>query len=570
MASKRTRLFLEPLEERLCLAVSASVVNGSLIVTGEPNGAVQINAVAATTYQVLDNGVAIGTFAGVTRNIRVAIDSSVPRTNDNVIINLGGFTTPLGIRLDAGDGNNIFTVQNGTVGTSILVYGGSGNDTLVLQPTLTVTRHVWFIGYGGNDTLTLRAAVGGNVIFRAGSGADTFTFDEPAVVGGRTTMLGGRGGDMATLLGQSFGNILLDLAGGDDTITSGDFFATTGTSTLRSGPGDDSLTLDGWFLGDLTVQSGNGDDTLELDGRFSGELTAVGGRGNDSFLFDSEAMFEDAVSLTDRRGNDRATFSSYFADGVFASFGAQDDTVVLDGSAYFLNDLLLRMGAGHDSVTSSAAVEGLFDVAGGGGLDTLTLADGYFGSFLVRGFDEGFGGVVSVDASQVDLLDILLSADQLVAVDRTLLVINDRLAQESTAVRLVDGTRFPVQLDDLVDALPEAALDDLLNVPAGLAVVLDQDEVDRVLTLGGDFLVPRFEGDLAAGLPGSPVDSVGGFEIQDLALAQLTATLRQQQLLAGVAPGVDVATPTDTLRSVLGRMLLFTPGGTLTGLRTLS
>ncbi len=570
MQSKRTRLLVEQLEERLCLAVSASVVNGSLVVTGEPNGAVQINALAATTYQVIDNGAVIGTFTGVTRNIRVAIDSQVPRSNDAVTVNLGGFTTPLGIRLDAGDGNNTFVVQNGTINTSLLIYGGSGNDTVVLQPSLTVGRHVWFIGYGGNDTFTLQAAVGGNVVYRAGAGADTFTFDEPAVVAGRTTVQAGRGADTATLLGQSFGTMLLDLSGGNDTLVSGDLFETTAAATFRLGPGNDSATLDGWFLNNLQVQAGNGADSVQVDGRFTGPFDLTGGLGNDQFDFGTDALFEDSVSVTDRRGADTATFASYFMEQVFVHLGAHDDTVTLTADAYFQDDLLLRTAAGHDSVTSSAVVLGRFDVAGGGGLDTLTLLDGYFGTFLPRGFDEGYGAVVALDETQVDLLDILLSADQLVPVDETLLVLNDRLAQESTSVRLVDGSSFPVVLDDLFETLTQETLDELLNVPAGFAVVLDQTEVDAALALGGNFLVPSLTGELAPGLPGNPVDGFVGFGLQDLAQAQLAATVSRQRLLSGIPSGVDNTTQTSLLTSVLSRMLLFTPGGTLTGVRTLA
>ena len=570
MASKRTRLLLEPLERRVCLAVSASVVNGSLLVTGEPNGAVQINATAANTYQVIDNGVLIGTFAGVTRNIRVNIDSTAPRSNDNVTLNLGGFATPLSVRLDAGDGNNTFTIQNGTVTRSLIVVGGSGNDMLLVQSNATVTRHLIFLGYSGADTLTFRGTIGGNLIYRAGGGADTFTFDEPATALGRVVMYGSRGSDTVTLLGQSRGNIMVDLSGGNDTLSSDALFETTGTVLFQFGPGDDTATLDGWYTGSVSVELGNGDDTVDFDGRFSSTLEVDGGLGDDTFGFDEDAVFEDDVTLFARRGDDTGTFEGYFADQVFANFGPDDDTVNLANTAYFEDDLFLRLSRGHDLVQSSAIVDGLFDIAGGTGIDTLTLSDGYYGAFLVRGFDNGSGGVIRLDPTQIDFLDTLVSSPVFIPVAGGGLVVQDLLTQQATSIQLADGTAFPVLVEDLVDVLTDETIQELLTVPAGTTVVLTDAEVEAAAALLGTPLLPAPSGGVGAEAPGNELDPLGRFKLQDLALAHLTATMNRQLLLAGTSPGLGGATTLSNLEAVLARMLLQSPFAATSGIQSLS
>ncbi len=68
-------LALETLESRRCLTVSAvASAGGDLLISGTPDGAVEIVAVAADTYRVTDNGVVIAdetTLTGVNDDIRI-------------------------------------------------------------------------------------------------------------------------------------------------------------------------------------------------------------------------------------------------------------------------------------------------------------------------------------------------------------------------------------------------------------------------------------------------------------------------------------------------------------------
>src|SRR6188472_26793 len=69
----------EFLEKRLALAVTATVTDGDLVVTGDADGAVQITAVGTGQYEVHDNGNLIAnstTLTGATDDIRIDIDAS--------------------------------------------------------------------------------------------------------------------------------------------------------------------------------------------------------------------------------------------------------------------------------------------------------------------------------------------------------------------------------------------------------------------------------------------------------------------------------------------------------------
>ena len=81
-AHRRSRF--ESLEKRLALAVTATVTDGDLVVSGDADGAVQITAVGAGHYEVRDNGVLIAdstTLTGVNDDIKIDIDATAGADN---------------------------------------------------------------------------------------------------------------------------------------------------------------------------------------------------------------------------------------------------------------------------------------------------------------------------------------------------------------------------------------------------------------------------------------------------------------------------------------------------------
>ena len=214
IAHRRSRF--ESLEKRLALAVTAAVTDGSLVIKGDADGAVQIVAVSSGGYEVRDNGVLIAdstTLTGVNDDIKINIDATAGADNtvtidlngqtvNQVNANLGnGANSSHGFQrlrnelriprrqrrrhgrarhvvqreanMNLGNGDNSLTV-NGTLG-SLNVRGGAGADTVTLASSAAVTNGVFAQLGNGDNTLTLNGSIGGHLQVSAGDGADTVT-----------------------------------------------------------------------------------------------------------------------------------------------------------------------------------------------------------------------------------------------------------------------------------------------------------------------------------------------------------------------------------------------------------
>ena len=121
---------VERLEDRRLLAVDVQVLSGDLVVSGTATGAVEITAQSDGSYIVTEGGTSVGTFTGVTDDIKVTLDSA-GETDDTVTLDLGGKTVD-SVTVNLGGGDNALTVKNGTIGSSLSVRGGSGDDTLTI------------------------------------------------------------------------------------------------------------------------------------------------------------------------------------------------------------------------------------------------------------------------------------------------------------------------------------------------------------------------------------------------------------------------------------------------------
>src|SRR5262249_26383604 len=137
---RRNRVGVERLENRYCLTVAVTVDNGDLVVSGDADGAVEITAVDATTYQVKDNGVVVATEQNVNDDIRIGIDATAG-ANNQVTIDLAGQAVNK-IMADLGNGDNSLLVKGGTVHGNLTFTGGTGNDQLQLAAGTTVEKSV--------------------------------------------------------------------------------------------------------------------------------------------------------------------------------------------------------------------------------------------------------------------------------------------------------------------------------------------------------------------------------------------------------------------------------------------
>lgn len=294
LANRNAKWGFESLESRRCLSVSVQVTNGDLVVTGQADGAVEIVATAAGSFQVTDNGIAVGTFTGASDDIRVKLDDPTDSGN-KVTIDLAGQTVDqVVVRL--GDGDNAATVQGGTAG-SVRYVGGAGDDNLTLAAGATVTKSLSAYLGDGNNSLLVAGQVGREVVVRTGDGDDSLSIAAGGSVGRQVYAALGDGNNTTTIGGAIGG---LDLKGGldDDTLDVLAGASVERSIFMRAGDGNNRLTLAGAVGGNVLYRGGDGNDAIEIT------ADATVGHNVNARLGEGDNTFNDAGAIT---GNLRVT-----------------------------------------------------------------------------------------------------------------------------------------------------------------------------------------------------------------------------------------------------------------------
>src|SRR5438105_12215956 len=169
------QLGMESLESRRCLAVTAVVTSGNLVVSGDAAGDVQITADVATdgtvTYDVTDAGQSIAAGLAVTKGIKVNLDATSGADN-NVTLNLNGQSVDA-VMVKLGDGDNSFTVQGGTINKGLTYTGGADGDAVTIAADATVKQTVQANLGQGDNAITVNGTVSRDLLVRAGGGDDT-------------------------------------------------------------------------------------------------------------------------------------------------------------------------------------------------------------------------------------------------------------------------------------------------------------------------------------------------------------------------------------------------------------
>jgi fibronectin-binding autotransporter adhesin len=325
----RVRISLEALEERWCPAVTARVSFGFLLVGGSatnPGDTIKISQTAADTFKVEDGGTTVGTFSGVTRDVRIGLGSA----NDKVAVDLGGNTTPRGITALLGGGENSFSLVGGTVRGSLYVNGGTGVDTVALGDGTTSLQ------VNGNVTAALDGSAGDSLTLAdkatiKGSMSTFFVNNTTLAAGssveGSVGLVGGTGGNTVTVAGKVAGNLAFTGSPLVDTFTlTGSVGRNLFVSTFA---GDDSISLGGTVTGRVFVDSDGGKDKIQFSGSIGSSTTVFAGSGDDN--------------LTIAAG-------SKFAGNAFIGMGAGNDTVTMAAPAdVSIVNMLINGGLGTDT-----------------------------------------------------------------------------------------------------------------------------------------------------------------------------------------------------------------------------
>jgi hypothetical protein len=260
--SKYRRRKFEVLENRLCLAVTATVVDGDLVVTGDADGAVEIAAAGDGAYRVTDNGVVIAdetTLQGITDDIHIMLESTTEGTNDSVTVDLTEQEVDR-IHADLGDGDNSFELSGGTA-HGLLYRGGDRVDSVSLS-TAIQSRATVLLGDGDND-LTVNGEVE-NLSVHGGDGADVVAIAETAAVGRGVSAKLCAGDNSLTVAGTIEGHLAMSARDGIDTVTVTEGATVGRSAKISLGDGDNSATVAGTIDGSLAFDGGGGNDTVTL------------------------------------------------------------------------------------------------------------------------------------------------------------------------------------------------------------------------------------------------------------------------------------------------------------------
>ena len=344
----------------------------------------------------------------------------------------------------AGNGNNFFTLADGTNyfdlrgfgGIQAQVNGGNGADTIT-----GFSGFDWLRGGAGDDVLDgggevdrLEGGTGDDILIvdrtqddvveLAGEGNDTVrtsvsfaltdlqsieilrAADESA-----TNSIALSGNDIANHIIGNAGANAIDGKGGDDWLEGGDgndqLYSGTGTDQLFGGAGNDGLFFGASFGTGDEVDGGGGVDTFALQGNYSALLLAnVGNVENLLALPGNDTRFGDTA------GNSY-DYGFIAPDALVAAGGtltviAGDlrvgEDLTFDGSAETDGKYRIFAGRGLDALTGGAGNDGFFfgaagnltgadRISGGAGTDSIALRGNYFGETAILFEDASFAGI---------------------------------------------------------------------------------------------------------------------------------------------------------------------------------
>ncbi len=401
---RRARLCVESLEHRFCPSLTLHLASGTLFVSGSPTGnPLQLTETSANTFKVTDGTANLGTYSGVS-NINMNLSS---HTNKAINFDFGG--NKLGGNLYINEGLGLHTspglsgtgLRNGTIGGSVTVVGGSGNEQLNLgadgtdsnPSTLHVGGDVTFsphvngtftpslppggvfnfldtsvgtlVTVGGSVNLNnvgvivlgSTTTVGRDVTISAGTGQRELLIDEAtinrnlSISNSSTANVNlGFGGAPATIQGSVSANLN---GGGNDTFAFNAPSTIGGTANITTGAGNDSINLDGSVFGGMSVNGGEGNDTITsaTTGAVAGNLSVTEGSGNDSITLDGSVSGNLGFNLGN--GNDTVTIGNAPSGMLNWHSGSGNDSVTFGDATNAPStwNVFMQFGTGNDTLT---------------------------------------------------------------------------------------------------------------------------------------------------------------------------------------------------------------------------
>jgi hypothetical protein len=346
--SSRRRLAFESLEARRLMAVTTSLNNGTLSITGD--AAADDIAVVGTPNP--------GEFTIMGRN-GTTVDGMASLTIPGVTADLF---------LDLRDGDNVVDMDNVYIARDIVVVGGSGDDLIRLGETSPVSpaRDLTVVCGPGDDVILQPSYH----VFVGRDSAVVGALDNDSIVLTGASALG----SISVVTHAGSQNIVFDGCTAGVSLTVSTFIGADNIAILRSSASQyisvsssdtSSIYLDTVFAGIQLALATGGDAATVTLARSSLAQASISthGLGTRVVIYGNQVT-QDVLSLTTRQGNDQVEISYNVANaGLNAYFAEGDDLLTLIGNS-------ARVGS--------------FD--GGPGINRLTQAGNLFGMFSTSNF----------------------------------------------------------------------------------------------------------------------------------------------------------------------------------------
>lgn len=327
-------LLVEALEEKVCLTATVAITDGTLLVSGEADGPIEISMNESQQMQVTDNGIVLDSFSDV---VHLGIELDSGETSDAEVVLDIATNNVIDVNISLGNGTNSFTLVSGQVDGNLTYWGleSTGSDTVIFQAASNVIGNVVLELGDGGDTVELHGEIGGDTEVHGDDGDDTATVGVTGDLGGTLLLAMGEGTNSFTSnseIGQVY------YFGGTDA----DIVTLSATSEVQA---DARLSVSG------------GENAINVLGSVTGMLTVVGANDEESVTIDENASVGTVTNLfgvEDDHGHDHGE------DG--HSHGADFDG---DGDVDFDDFLTLSSVFGQDVTDTIAYI----DLDGSGVID---------------------------------------------------------------------------------------------------------------------------------------------------------------------------------------------------------
>jgi len=242
----------------------------------------------------------------------------------------------------------------------------------------------------GDDTIVTKAAADTTVV--SGAGDDDITLNS-----GDDTVTAGEGNDTITTLS---GDNTITAGAGDDTIEFATFSNLDKNDTIDGGDGTDALEFTANANADFTAS------TTQLSGVSNVEKYTFSGLNNKTVTINDTVMTNGAVTIEFTSGMTNDTVSTLNAAAVLTSSNTVNftDNSTAGNNIYVASNAIdnVSMGADTDTITYTnlAYLTASDTLAGGAGVDTLSITEAYNGTLTIT--EAQLAGMTSVETINID------------------------------------------------------------------------------------------------------------------------------------------------------------------------